>query len=92
MESGRNGGPDLIPPSVGLSRVGGGGGLWTVQEEIKATSTRSQSQVCQQGAEDELMAPSGIQAEAGNHSEGAGLKSKLSSLRSLLSLYQKAES
>ena len=89
MESGRNGGPDLIPPSVGLSRVGGGGGLWTVQEEIKATSTRSQSQ---QGAEDELMAPSGIQAEAGNHSEGAGLKSKLSSLRSLLSLYQKAES
>lgn len=27
------------------------------------------------GAENEHMAPGGLQAEAGNHSEGAGLKS-----------------
>lgn len=91
MESGRNSGPDLIPPSVGLSRVGGGVcGQSRRKPRQRAHVHKARS--ARRGQRMSSWPPLASQAEAGNHSEGAGLKSKLSSLRSLLSLYQKAES
>lgn len=68
-----NGG-DLIPAHLGLSRAGGR--LCGLRRKL-----RQQAHLTESGlpgrAEDELMASGGLQAEAGNHSEGAELKSDL---------------